>query len=84
MTAALQSAPSSPLMNRFKIGTRVFTGFIAVLVLMAVVAAIGIFGLQGADSNIDRFAGVSHNALRVSEIDRNVVGLRRKIGRAHV
>jgi methyl-accepting chemotaxis protein len=67
------------LMGRFRIATRIFAGFAAVLALMGVVAWFGLAGLHEAGDGFERFSSISRNALRVSEADRLVVGLRRNV-----
>ncbi|HUH85605.1 MAG TPA: HAMP domain-containing methyl-accepting chemotaxis protein [Stellaceae bacterium] len=65
--------------NRFKIGTRVFAGFVVILVLLGVVALIGTLGMSDAGSNFYSFARISDNATRVLEIDRDIAELRRDV-----
>ena len=78
-----QSASAGPsvsaLMTRFKIGTRVFAGFILILVLLGVVALIGTLGMNDAGGNFYSFAQISDNAMRVLEIDRDIAELRRDV-----
>ena len=78
-----QSASAGPsvsaLMTRFKIGTRVFAGFILILVLLGVVALIGTLGMNNAGGNFYSFARISDNAMRVLEIDRDIAELRRDV-----
>ncbi len=69
----------SSFMTRFKIGTRVFAGFILILVLLGVVALIGTLGMNDAGGNFHSFARISDNAMRVLEIDRNIAELRRDV-----
>jgi methyl-accepting chemotaxis protein len=69
----------SSFMTRFTIGTRVFAGFILILVLLGVVALIGTLGLNGAGDNFYSFARISDNAMRVLEMDRNIAELRRSV-----
>ncbi len=66
-------------MNRFKIGTRVFAGFILILVLLGVVALIATLGLSSAGGSFNRFARISDNAMRVLEIDRDIAELRHNV-----
>src|SRR5438270_12628479 len=77
--SASRGEPGRSFLNRVKIGTRIFTGFIAVLVLLGAVAVIGTFGLSGAADSFNSFARITTNAIRVLEIDRNVTGLRRNV-----
>lgn len=66
-------------MTRFRIGTRVFAGFILVLLLLGVVALIGTLGLNGAGDSFYSFARIGDSAMHVLEMDRNIAELRRNV-----
>ncbi|CAK0763323.1 methyl-accepting chemotaxis protein [uncultured Gammaproteobacteria bacterium] len=62
--------------GRFKIGTRIYFGFLVVLALLGLLVVIGIRGLDQAEASVDQYASVSENALRVSTIDADVATMR--------
>ncbi|MBF0168705.1 MAG: MCP four helix bundle domain-containing protein [Alphaproteobacteria bacterium] len=63
--------------GRFKIGTRIWSGFIFVLILLAAVAGVGYFGLAGVGSHLDEFEDSAQETIQMVDIDRNFVGIRR-------
>ncbi|MBF0353938.1 MAG: HAMP domain-containing protein [Alphaproteobacteria bacterium] len=63
--------------GRFKIGTRIWSGFIFVLILLAAVAGVGYFGLAGVGSHLDEFEDSAHETIQMVDIDRDFVGIRR-------
>jgi methyl-accepting chemotaxis protein len=65
------------LNSRFKIGTRINFGFMTVLALLLVVAAVGYFGLGGSRYALDEYVRISDNSLKVIEADRNLTNMRR-------
>jgi methyl-accepting chemotaxis protein len=62
-----------------RIGTRINAGFGAVLALLALVAALGYFGLKSVGSSYSDYTRISGGVVQVSESDRNAVGLRRNL-----
>jgi methyl-accepting chemotaxis protein len=62
-----------------RIGTRINAGFAAVLALLVLVAAVGYFGFKTLQASYADYSVISGNALRVSEGDRSVVGMRRNL-----
>jgi methyl-accepting chemotaxis protein len=62
---------------RFRIATRVYSGFGITLLLLAVMGAVGIVSLSGAETSFLRFAGVSDNSVKLAEINAEFLGLRR-------
>ncbi len=67
----------SSLAGRFKVGTRIYFGFLSVLLLLVVVVLVGARGLTSAREGFDDYAAASDDALRILTIDRNVAGMRR-------
>src|SRR5882724_7148029 len=65
------------LNSRFKIGTRINFGFVTVLALLVVVAAVGYSGLNGSRVAVQEYERISDNALKVVETDRNLTSMRR-------
>jgi methyl-accepting chemotaxis protein len=66
-------------MGKFKIGTRVFSGFLLILGLLAIVAIIGYRASEQGDDGLDEYASIAENALRITTIDRNIAGMRRNV-----
>ncbi len=66
-------------MGRFKVGTRVYAGFITVLILLVVIAVVGIRGLSRSAESFGTYEAVSASAVNVTLIDRQIVGLRRNV-----
>jgi methyl-accepting chemotaxis protein len=64
---------------RFKIGTRIYSGFAITLVLLAVLGAIGVLNLKRTEVSFGMFAGISDNTVKVAEIDREFIALRRAV-----
>ena len=65
--------------GRFKIGTRVYTGFGVVIMLLAVVAVIGIRGFGAVDDIAARYEALAANTERGVAIQRDIADLRRNI-----
>ena len=65
------------LMGRFRVGTRIYTGFGIVLAFLCVVAWLGYDAVHEGESGLDHYSKVSDNALAVATVERQVVGLRR-------
>ncbi|GAA4251237.1 HAMP domain-containing protein [Azospirillum formosense] len=68
---------ASSLAGRFKVGTRIYFGFLVVLLLLAVVVAIGVRGLGVARDGFESYAAVSNHSIQVSSIDAQVAQMRR-------
>ena len=68
------------LNSRLKVGTRVSAGFGTLLALLIGIGAVGYFALSGAQESFGKYDRVTNNAVRVLEINRDFVGLRRNIG----
>jgi len=64
-------------MGRFRIGTRVYTGFALVLVLLSIVAVIGYNGVRGGREVLDDYAILAENTVKTTLIERDVATLRR-------
>ncbi|NYZ17855.1 HAMP domain-containing protein [Azospirillum sp. RWY-5-1] len=69
----------SSFSGRFKVGTRIYTGFGLILALLTVVAAIGYLALGSAQTGFDRYASISDNSLRIAELGRDVSDMRRNV-----
>ncbi|TAN50178.1 MAG: methyl-accepting chemotaxis protein [Rhodospirillales bacterium] len=68
---------NSTISGRFKIGARIWAGFILVLLLLCAVAGVGYFGLSGVGSHLDEFEDSAHETIQMVNIERNFVGVRR-------
>ena len=64
------------LSSNFKIGSRIYAGFGVVLLLLLALAAVGYMSLTGVSGTFARYATISDNTVRMTEIDRDVVSLR--------
>jgi len=67
------------LSGRVSVRTRIYAGFIIVLVLLAVVGLIGVSGIRHALATFDQTSGASRDAIRLVGIDRDVSDLRRVV-----
>ncbi|MEI8396603.1 MAG: HAMP domain-containing protein [Rhodospirillaceae bacterium] len=65
--------------GRYKVGTRIYTGFVIVLFLLVAVAAIGYRGLAGADSSFKIYADAAGDAVFAQTVQSNVANLRRTV-----
>ena len=64
------------LITNLKIGIRIYAGFVVVLLLLVTLATVGYFSLGGVSGTFARYATISDNTVRMTEIDRDVVALR--------
>ena len=69
----------SSFAGRFRVGTRIYAGFLVVLLLLAFLAVVGVTGVQSGITAFMVYAEVGGNALNVLGIDRNFTGMRRNI-----
>ena len=67
------------LFSRFKIGSRIFFGFLVVLFLLVAVAGVGILASQVGTGAFATFNHVVVDTLRITNIDRNIAAMRRDI-----
>ncbi|QCG97806.1 HAMP domain-containing protein [Azospirillum sp. TSA2s] len=65
--------------GRFKVGTRIQVGFLLILVLLALVAALGVRSLSTVEDGFTRYATISDNSLRISDVDGSVSDMRRNV-----
>ncbi|MBK1836522.1 HAMP domain-containing protein [Azospirillum sp. YIM B02556] len=65
--------------GRFKVGTRIQVGFLLILALLVLVAALGVRSLSTVEGGFTRYASTSDNSLRVSDIDSSVADMRRNV-----
>ena len=65
--------------GRFKVGTRIQVGFLLILALLVSVAALGVRSLSTVEDGFNRYALISDNSMRVSEIDSAVADMRRNV-----
>ncbi len=65
--------------GRFTVGTRIHVGFLLILALLGAGAVIGVRALAGIEANFTRYAAISDNSLRVSELDGDVSDMRRNV-----
>ncbi|CAO3418236.1 methyl-accepting chemotaxis protein [Azospirillum endophyticum] len=63
--------------GRFKVGTRIQVGFLLILALLVVVAALGVRSLSTVQGGFTRYGSISDNSLRISDIDGSVSDMRR-------
>jgi len=63
--------------GRFKVGTRIQVGFLLILALLVLVAALGVRSLSTVQSGFTRYGTISDNSLRISDIDGSVSDMRR-------
>ncbi|WP_448207641.1 methyl-accepting chemotaxis protein [Azospirillum sp. sgz302134] len=70
---------ASSLAGRFKVGTRIYFGFLVVLLLLAVVVAVGVGGLGAARDGFRSYAAVSSHSIQVMDIDGSVAQMRRLV-----
>ena len=67
------------VLGRFKVGTRIYSGFSLVLFFLCIVAVLGYVALGNVGGNFVEYDKVAANTVRVLTIDRNIVGLRRNV-----
>jgi methyl-accepting chemotaxis protein len=65
--------------ENIKIRTKIYGGFLSILVLLTAVGVIGGYGVSSGGHDLLSYAEVSDNAVRATQIDRLVVGLRRNV-----
>ncbi|WP_448206053.1 methyl-accepting chemotaxis protein [Azospirillum sp. sgz302134] len=65
--------------GRFKVGTRIYTGFLFVLALLVLVVVVGVRALSSTDAEFDRYVSISDNSLRVAELEAKVADMRRNV-----
>ncbi|MCG5241045.1 methyl-accepting chemotaxis protein [Azospirillum doebereinerae] len=65
--------------GRFKVGTRIHFGFLLILALLGLVAVFGVRALTGVEAGFNRYAAISDNSLRLSELDGDVSDMRRNV-----
>jgi methyl-accepting chemotaxis protein len=70
---------TSSFSGRFKVGTRIYTGFLIVLLLLCVVAGMGYRTLMNMSEVSGRYAFISDASLKVVGIDRDVSQMRRNV-----
>ena len=65
--------------GQFKVGLRIYTGFLVVLLLLGVVAVVGIRGFDSVEASMSRYGAISENAERVATINTYVAEMRRQV-----
>ena len=65
--------------GRFKVGTRIQVGFLLILALLVLVAALGVRSLSTVQGGFTRYGSISDNSLRISDIDGSVSDMRRNV-----
>ncbi|CAO3351093.1 methyl-accepting chemotaxis protein [Azospirillum palustre] len=65
--------------SRFKVGTRIQVGFLLILALLVLVAALGVRSLSTVQSGFARYGAIADNSLRISDIDGSVSDMRRNV-----
>jgi methyl-accepting chemotaxis protein len=66
-------------MSRLRVGPRIYLGFALILIALAVVAYLGVTGLQQSFKGFTRYEGISANMMRMAVLERNFVGVRRNV-----
>src|SRR5512135_1530486 len=67
------------VMGRFRVSTRIYTGFLLVLGLLAALAGTSYYGITGARDDVRDYIRISHQADQVQQIERDVASLRREV-----
>ncbi len=67
------------LAARFRIGTRIYSGFVLILLLLAGLGWLGVGNLQSGEGAFTAYEKISANAMRVVSIHRDFVTLRRNV-----
>ncbi len=67
------------LMSKFKIGTRIFAGFLVLLALIGAVSYLSYDNASTFRNALGEYTRVANNSIVVGEIDRNVVDMRRNV-----
>ena len=65
--------------ERYKVGTRIYGGFAAVLLLLGGVGWAGFAGLSGADHGLSEYARVSNNTIFVVSMAASAQEMRRHV-----
>ncbi len=65
--------------GRFKVGTRIYVGFLLILALLGLVAGFGVRALTDVEVGFGRYSTISTNSLRLSELDGDVSDMRRNV-----
>lgn len=63
-------------LSTFKVGARVYSSFIVIIIILAILAYQATRSMRVIKANFDEFATVSNNAQNVVTIDRNVTEMR--------
>ena len=63
--------------NHYRVGTRIFVGFVTILVLLCTIAAISYRNGSLFEVKLDEYAKVTNDSLAVSRIDRDILEMRR-------
>mgnify|MGYP001809643991 CR=1 FL=1 len=72
----MQSASFS---GRFKVATRIYTGFLLILALLGTVVALAYRAQTSAEGGFDRYASIADNSIRVNGISASVAAMRRNV-----
>jgi hypothetical protein len=62
-----------------KLKTKLLSGFVAVLVLLAIVAGIAVFAFTRADEGVTSYAQINGVAQRASDMQADLIAIRREI-----
>jgi methyl-accepting chemotaxis protein len=65
--------------GRFKVGTRIYSGFLLILALLGLVAVFGVRALTDVEAGFGRYSTISTSSLRLSELDGSVADMRRNV-----
>jgi methyl-accepting chemotaxis protein len=67
------------LLGNFRVGARIYVGFLLIIVILMVVATIGYKGLISAETGFAKYASISDNSNRILEITTEVAQMRRNV-----
>jgi methyl-accepting chemotaxis protein len=70
---------NSSFSGRFKVGTRIYTGFLLILALLVIVAAMGYRALVTAEGGFSRYSSIADNSILVQDIAAEVGQMRRNV-----
>ncbi|PWC44263.1 methyl-accepting chemotaxis protein [Azospirillum sp. TSO22-1] len=70
---------NSSFASRFRVGTRVYFGFLVILALLGAIVAVGYRSLGAAEGGFDRYASIADNSAHVLDIAVDVGQMRRNV-----
>jgi len=70
---------TSSFFGRFKVGARIYTGFLLILLLLCLVAGMGYRSMIDLDVAFKRYALISDVSIKIKDIDGEVAQMRRNV-----